>query len=181
MYLEEVGLLKIENPIHCMCLYLVFRHRIQQSLDQTWDAWNHHKLQTEHNKTPIAICKLSRETAITQSYWTGDPGDDVAMALDPLYGFDGEAPMPPAAESFNDAEEGEELSNTDKERAAGISMNGDDELHEAMEMLAGLDLNADDGNWGIEVYCEAVMVLTASLGAQNQESQLGLSKIMICI
>jgi hypothetical protein len=171
MYLEEVGLLDMENQVHCMCLYLVFRHRIQQSLDRTRDAWNHHKLRTEGNKTPIAIYKLSCETAITRGYWTGDPGDDVATALDPLYGFDGEAPMPPAAESLDGAEEGEEPSNTDEERATGISMNGDDELHEATEMLAGLDLNAEDGNWGIEVYCEAVIVLTARLEAQNQESQ----------
>lgn len=78
--------------------------------------------------------------------WTGDPGDDVATDLDLLYGFDGEAPMPPAMENLDDAEEGKEPSNTDKERAAGISMNGDDKLHEAMEMLAGLDLNAEDGN-----------------------------------
>ena len=54
--------------------------------------------------------------------------------------------MPPAMENLDDAEEGKEPSNTDKERAAGISMNGDDKLHEAMEMLAGLDLNAEDGN-----------------------------------
>ena len=57
--------------------------------------------------------------------------------------------MPHGAESLDDPEEGEELSNTDEERAAGISMNGDDELHEAAEMLAGLDLNVEDVNWGI--------------------------------
>jgi hypothetical protein len=50
--------------------------------------------------------------------------------------------MPPAAESLDDAEEGEELSNTDKERAAGISMNRDEDLHEAMEMLAELDIHS---------------------------------------
>ena len=139
-------MLKMENPVHRMCLYLVFRHRIQQSLDRTRDAWNHHKLRTVRNKTPIAIYELSRETAITQV-----TGRVTQVMMLPrlwtlcMYRFDGEAPMPPAAESLDDAEEGEEPSNTDEERAASISMNGDDELHETMEMLAGLDLNADDG------------------------------------
>jgi hypothetical protein len=35
------------------------------------DACNHHKLQTECNKTPIAIYELSPETAITWGYMTG--------------------------------------------------------------------------------------------------------------
>ena len=46
-----------------------------------------------HNKTPIAIFELSRQAAITRSYWTGDPGDDYPTASDPMYGFDGEALM----------------------------------------------------------------------------------------
>jgi hypothetical protein len=165
MYLEEIHLLDMENPVHRTCLYLVFRNRIQKSLDRTRDAWNHHKLRTERNKTPIAIYELSREAAITRGYWTGDLGDDLATASDPLYRFDGEAPIPPAAEVQDDAQEGEEPSGSDDERAAGVSVNGDDELHEAEELLADIDLNAEDGNWGIDVYCEAMILLMSRLEA----------------
>jgi hypothetical protein len=170
IYLEEIHLLDMENPIHRVCLYLVFHNRVQKSLDRTRDAWNHHKLRTERNKTPIAIFELSREVAINRGYWTGDPGDDLETASDPAYGFDGHAPMPPAAEMGDDSEEqGDQPSGLEEERAAGVSMNGDDELSEAQTLLDGFDADADDGNWGIDVYCEAVLLLVSRLEAQNQE------------
>ena len=122
MYLEEVQLLDMEDPVHRTCLFLVYHNQIQKSLDRTRDAWNHHKLRTEHNKTPIAIFELSRETAITRGYWTGDPGDSVEVASDPSYGFDGEAPMPPAAETAEDpVKDGEDVSGLHEERVAGVS------------------------------------------------------------
>ena len=89
----------------------------------------------------------------------------MATTLDPLYGFDGEALIPPAAEVQDDTQEGEELSGTDDKRAAGVSVNGDDKLHEVEELLADLDLNAEDGNWGIDVYCEAMILLMSRLEA----------------
>jgi hypothetical protein len=172
MYLEETQLLDMENTVHRTCLYLVYRDRIQDSLDRTRDAWNHHKLRTERNKTPIAIYELSREAAITRGYWTGDPGDDLATASDPLYEFDGDAPMPPAADVQDNVEERNEPSGPEEERAAGVSVNGEDELYEVKELIADVDLNADDGNWGIDVYCEAVILLASRFDAQNEEYQM---------
>ncbi|KAJ7588911.1 hypothetical protein C8J56DRAFT_785153, partial [Mycena floridula] len=60
-----------------LCLYLVFQPCIQESLDQTREAWNHHQIRTAGYRTPVAIYELSRETAIRQGYWTGDSSDDV--------------------------------------------------------------------------------------------------------
>ena len=48
-------------------------------------------------------------------------------------------------------------------------MNGDDELSEAQTLLDGFDADADDGNWGIDIYCEAVLLLVSRLEVQNQE------------
>jgi hypothetical protein len=136
MYLKETHLLNMENHIHQVCLYLVFHNRIQKSLDHTCNAWNHHKLQTEQNKTPIAIFEFSGEVTITCGYWTGDPGDNLETVFDPLYGFDGQAPMPPVAEMQDDPEvAGEKPLGLKEERAAGTSVNGDDELTNAQDML----------------------------------------------
>ncbi|KAK6993145.1 hypothetical protein R3P38DRAFT_2800892 [Favolaschia claudopus] len=95
-YLEKNDLLDMENPVHSACLFLVFKRRIQAALDRARDAWNHHRMRTQHDKTPIAIYELSRTAAIIRGYWTGDPGDDMDAASDPLYGFDGDAPLPPS-------------------------------------------------------------------------------------
>ena len=168
MYLEEICLLNMENDVHRVCLYLVFQNHIQQSLDHTRNAWNHHKLRTERNKTPIAIFELSCQTAITRGYWMGDPRDNLQTASDPLYGFDGEAPMPLSEEVQDDVEAGDEPSGSYEEREAGVAVNGDDELMEAENMLADLDLDAEDGNWGIDVYCEAVILMISKLEAQNE-------------
>ena len=90
----------MENEAHRICLYLVFSKRIQASLDRTQDTWNQHKIRTEHNRCPVALYELSREKAIVQGYWTGDPGDPAEDVLnDAAYGIDGEAPLPPACDS----------------------------------------------------------------------------------
>ncbi len=99
MYLERAGLLDMDVEVHRVCLFLVFHSRIQAALDRTRDAWNHHKLRTERNRTPVALYELSRETAINRGYWTGDPGDPVdEVSADPAYGVDQRAPAPPVAE-----------------------------------------------------------------------------------
>jgi hypothetical protein len=165
MHLEGLGLLDMEDPVHRTCLFLVFRNRIQQSLNRTRDAWNHHKLRMERNKTPIAIYELSRQSAITHGYWTGDPGDDIETASDPMYGVDGEAPLPPAGLHDEDPEQLQDEVNDEVE--LGVLVNSDEELAEAQEMLNDMDFDKDDGNWGIEVYCQAVLLLISRIEAQE--------------
>ncbi|KAJ6612180.1 hypothetical protein B0H10DRAFT_2053277 [Mycena sp. CBHHK59/15] len=163
LYLAANDLLDMKNEVHRSCLYLVYQPRIQASLDRTRDAWNHHKIRTERNKTPVAIYELSREYALARGYWTGDPGDDVeVVANDPLYGYDGEAPLPPPGESADnpDGLMGGEPVGVEAEREAGISLNDDDELAAIKELMPDFDFEEDDGNWGIEVYCRAVVYLS---------------------
>lgn len=164
-YLEKNNLLDMDNPVHSTCLYLVFHHRIQASLDRTREAWNHHRLRTEHDKTPVALYELSREAALNRGYWTGDPGDSLGT-VDPLYGYDREAPAPPAGVTANEPlERMEQPSGTDAERDGGILINGDEDLEAARELLGDFDCERDDGNWGIEVFCEAVVRMTSALSA----------------
>ncbi|KAJ7182229.1 hypothetical protein C8R43DRAFT_1054246 [Mycena crocata] len=164
-YLERNNLLDMLNPVHSACLYLVFHRRIQQSLDRTREAWNHHRLRTEHDKTPVAIYELSREAALIRGYWTGDPGDTVD-AVDPMYGYDGEAPaLPTDVTSGEPLQRSEQPLGTTAERDGGILVNADEELDAAKELLGDFDCERDDGNWGIEVYCEAVVRMTAVLSS----------------
>ncbi|KAJ7117263.1 hypothetical protein C8R43DRAFT_1091216 [Mycena crocata] len=171
IYLTDMALLDMKNSIHSSCLFLVFQPRIQASLDRSRDGWNHHMIRTERNKTPVALYELSRETAINRGYWTGDPGDDgETVANDPLYGYDGEAPLPPAGELAEDPTAPEmEPTGIDAQRDAGICLNDDDELAAIRELLPHFDFDEDDGNWGIDVYCRAVVLLSAIMGVDSVE------------
>ncbi len=85
MHIEEIGLLNMDVLVHRVCLIITFLPRIQQSLDKMRVSWNNHKIRTASNLSPIAIYKLSKEEAITQGYWTSDPGDN-RDNVDDLYG-----------------------------------------------------------------------------------------------
>lgn len=162
MYLEENGLLNMDVKAHRICLFLVYHRRIQDSLDRTRHGWNHHKIRTERNKTPVALYELSRETAIQRGYWTGDPGDSVEDASDPLYGVDGHAPPPPSNEASEDpANVSDDPRGLEEERTAGITTNHDSELEEGRHLLADVDFLRDDEFWGIDVYCQAVTMYLA--------------------
>ncbi|KAJ7590176.1 hypothetical protein C8J56DRAFT_888353 [Mycena floridula] len=155
-YLEDNDLLDMEDTIHCLCLDLVFQPCIQASLDRTRDAWNHHRIRTAGNQTPLAMYELSRETAIHRGYWTGDPGDDVDIVHDdPHYRLEGDldadgVPVPPEMEDDG-----------------GIYLNDDDDIASAQAAMEDFDFEEDDQNWGIDVFCRAVLKL-GSLAADSQ-------------
>ncbi|KAJ7694335.1 hypothetical protein B0H17DRAFT_1131977 [Mycena rosella] len=108
--------------------------------------------------------ELSRETAIRRGYWTGDMGDDLNTAADPLYGYDGEAPLPPITEQHGEPEiVSQEPVGIDAEREADICVNDDDELRGVQELMPDFDFGRNDENWGIDVYCEAVLLLKSRI------------------
>lgn len=146
----------MDIPEHRSCIFLVFQRRIQASLNRAKEAWNFHQMCTEHNKTPIALFSISRQTAISRGYWTGDPGDPVEDAIDPFYGFDGAAPMPPAQEQLDDPP----VLNEDPE-LAGLGEAQTEELENCRQRLEELQFDCDreDGNWGINVYLSALHAL----------------------
>lgn len=169
LHLEEIGLLDMESEIHRVCLFLTYQHRIQHSLDETVTSWNLHKLRTAGNKSPWAIYQLSREMAINQGYWTGDPGDDVNAVPDD-YGDDPNEGFSPADELAADPKAADytDLENdVEKEREAGIFVNDDEEIRAAKECLDGMDFEADDGNFGIDIYCKSVTLLTSLMYSED--------------
>lgn len=150
LYLEQCNLLDMEEPVHCLCLILVYQPRIQASLDCTKDAWNHHKVRTAGNRSPLALFELSQEKAIHAGYWTGDPGDTVEDAMDPRYGLDGEVGQSGLEEERYDMDG---PNHEDLER----------DLETARRMLEDLDLMEEDNDWGITVYCRAVLLLASQV------------------
>lgn len=158
-------MLDMENPVHRVCLYVVYQPRIQASLDRTLHSWNRHPLRTEHHKSPQAIYELSKTKAIRLGYWNSDPGDSVLDASDPLYGLDPQAGLPPQDEISEDplqrASEG--TADIQGERDTGLLLNDDEEIEVMREILQGVDLERDDGNWGIGVFQDALRTAEASL------------------
>ena len=51
-HMENLDLLDPTNEIHIYSLHLVYLHRINTSLKGFKEAWNYHKIRTEHNRTP---------------------------------------------------------------------------------------------------------------------------------
>lgn len=54
-YLEEVGLLDVDNEIHMYSLHYVYLPKINLSLDSFKEAWNRHPLQSERSLSPLQL------------------------------------------------------------------------------------------------------------------------------
>lgn len=54
-YMEEIGLLDIEDEIQLFCLHYVFLPRINNSLREFMTTWNHHPLSTKSNRSPLQL------------------------------------------------------------------------------------------------------------------------------
>ena len=54
-YLEDTGLLDIENELHIFSLHYVFLPRLNRDLELFRRQWNNHPLRTERNQTPIQL------------------------------------------------------------------------------------------------------------------------------
>ena len=52
LFMEDQGILDVEDEVHMWALHFVFKPRIQRSLVQFTEQWNNHKVSTEHCKTP---------------------------------------------------------------------------------------------------------------------------------
>uniref|UniRef100_A0A7M5TT23 Integrase catalytic domain-containing protein n=1 Tax=Clytia hemisphaerica TaxID=252671 RepID=A0A7M5TT23_9CNID len=57
-FMEEIGCLRKDNDVDRFVLHFVYVPRIQKSLDEFQEGWNHHKLSTESNQTPYQLWTL---------------------------------------------------------------------------------------------------------------------------
>jgi hypothetical protein len=152
----------MENPIHRVSLYLVYQPRIQASLDRCRDAWNLHQMTTEHHRSPWGMYQLSKAKAIREGYWHSDPGDDIPTARDPHYGDD-DGPLPPEEELASDPlfEDHSAYRDMAEEYVAGVFVTADEEIAYGASLMSETDLHRDDGNDGIDVFCEVVLLMAS--------------------
>ena len=54
-FLEDAGLLNINDPLDMYTLHLVMLPVIQRQLDLFREGWANHSLRMEHNKTPLQL------------------------------------------------------------------------------------------------------------------------------
>jgi len=163
--LEEEGDLDMQNIRHRACLYLVYQPRIQASLDGTREAWNNHKVRTAGNRTPVALFELSRTRAINGGYWNGDPRGHRADAGPAACGVNAEAPL----HAFSQ-EQGDPANTQSREDLyhGSASLHTDLELEVASELLKGLDLTEEDGEWGARRFRQSVHLLDLILDHNGQ-------------
>lgn len=91
--------------------------------------------------------------------------------VDEEYGVEGDAE--------NTAENGDEptaprsdrFASVEEEIEAGIVVTEDEIIAEAREAIGEMDLEADDGAWGVDLYCEVVMRLTAFFGSPDSADE----------
>ena len=109
--------------------------------------------------------QLSREHAINRGYWTGDPRDHVSDVTDNYGQESGDGIVPPAEELASDptAPRSDKFPSPEAEHAVGIFVNNDDEIQEVWDILGDFDLSRNDENCGINVYCEAVLLVHAHI------------------
>lgn len=65
-FLEELGILDINNLNDLCALHYVFTPLIQQHLDMFCQGWAHHNMRTEKNRTPIQLWILGLNSAHTE-------------------------------------------------------------------------------------------------------------------
>ncbi|KAK0190261.1 hypothetical protein F5146DRAFT_1000321 [Armillaria mellea] len=54
-----------------------------------------------------------------------------------------------------------------EEDEANMALNDDEDIKFVKELMGNFDFEVEDSNWGIEVYCEAVITLSAIVEAHN--------------
>lgn len=142
---------------------LVFHLQIQASLDHSRKAWNHHQIQIAGYCTHVVMYKLSRKKSIRQGYWTGGPGGWKCRWT--MQNWGGIWMLM-----------GLQWLRRVKKTRHFTSMMMD--IASAREMLEDFDFLEDDGNWGIDVFCWAVVALT-SFAENARASQQGSVQISL--
>ena len=54
-YMEQEGILNVDDEVHLLALHIVYLNRIQISIDRFVHAVSRRPLRTEHNMTPLQL------------------------------------------------------------------------------------------------------------------------------
>ena len=143
-HLENVGALDALNEYHLLALHYIYLPRINRSLDEFVEDWNHHPLSTEGNRSPLSIWH-SGVTSLINSQYSAIENITVGSITWQNFGIDEEGPVPNGSVD-NDIQIPEFQTNLNDEQWQYIS-----------NMINPL---ADDGNHGCNVYLESLNFIT---------------------
>ena len=68
-YMEECGILNIDNELHLFCLHYVFLPRLNRSLKMFLEAWNKHPVESERGRSPEQLWILGLAQFHGQLEW----------------------------------------------------------------------------------------------------------------
>ncbi|KAE9384091.1 hypothetical protein BT96DRAFT_950804, partial [Gymnopus androsaceus JB14] len=118
-----------------------------------------------HNKSPLSIYELSNTKAINRGYWHSDPGDSVGDVSEDSYRQEDITLLPTMDELWDDpyGQSDRELGSVEEEQKKDMVVNEDKEIQLARDVLQDFDMTKEDGIWGIDVYCQAVIVMKTKI------------------
>lgn len=143
-FLETEDDMNPDDDLHIFALHFVFMPRVNRSLVEFWDGWNHHPVRTEKNRSPLAIW--------TEGFYnhTGADTDILDMTESDinLYGVDFDGPTP-------------ELQTNNNIKVPEIDIN----LSPICEQYIqdNFDPLENDGNFGIDIYRRLVQYLETNV------------------
>ena len=152
LFLEKQGLYNEGNLIHCFSLQYVYLSRIELALSVYLEAWNNHKLSTENNKTPNQLITEGLFKVFhSKTPSNSDIADKYKLDLDhfEFYGVE-------------DDDINEESFPTDpnnlrvKVKPSELGL----DKQTICDALSEVDVLMDDDNYGIDIYCKVVEILT---------------------
>jgi hypothetical protein len=148
-YLEDIGLLQPTIPEHIYSLHYVYLPRINRSIKEFSEGWNHHGVRTEGNKTPNQLFT----EGLLQLRYSGHTALDFFDDVDDLYGFEEEGI------STNDDEEGANFEPCN----FMLSFEHYQQLTQLVNPLQ------ESENYGIELYEETVDFVTTIIRQNSAE------------
>ena len=87
--MESSGILQIGDPVHLFALHLVFIPRINKALSEFMEAFNHHKVRTERNWSPIQMWMngmMHADNPLAEGLLDEEPNDLT------MFGYDAQGP-----------------------------------------------------------------------------------------
>lgn len=160
--MEKEGILNKDDPIQMIVLFLVYGPRIQAAVDRAVVAWNAHQVSSEGGQEPRAMFELGRLEARRLGYWENDCPEGFEAVVD--------AAWKRAEVDIIRANGGRRPTSLD-EAHAGLRVHDDKKLNRARELLSHIDLERNDGDWGTDVYIEAVSALYAVVEELQREAE----------
>ena len=138
-FMEQQELLNPLNKYHLWALHFVFLPRINKTLREFTQSWNHHPMRTTNHKSPNQL--FTAGAILLQN--SDIPGLDFFLEVDEYYGIDPDGPIPVDSDGHIDVPQ------------SSVHFS---ERH--MEILRGrINPCASSDNFGIDIYEQTLEII----------------------